>query len=158
MATKTELATLTHLLSEITDAVKQVKQNIKSANSSLVATKELSYPKGISLLSLKNHLLLSYLHALLHTFSLKLTATSLQAKEGADLVNYLVKLRVVLEKVAPLETKLNYQIQKLITKADQTGTIEDVLNGALVMPYCMTTTTDVLSRQIPSRSDRIPAT
>ena len=130
MPSKTELATLTHLLGEITTAVKQVKQNIKSANSTLTTTKELNYPQGISLLSLKNHLLLSYLHALLHTFSLKLTATSLQAKEGQDLVNYLVKLRVILEKVAPLETKLNYQIQKLIVKADQTGTIEDVLNGA----------------------------
>ena len=45
----------------------------------------------------------------------------------------LVKLRVVLEKMGPLEGKLKYQIEKLVRKADQAadgGDEEDVVNGA----------------------------
>ena len=100
---------------------------------SLSSTNELTYPTGISLLTLKNHLLLSYLHNLLATFHLKLTSQSLTSAEGAEVVANLVKLRVVLEKVAPLEGKLKYQIEKLVRRADQAAEgadEEDVANGA----------------------------
>lgn len=96
------------------------------------STSELSYPLGISLLSLKNQLLLSYIHHLVAIFSLKLTSTSLTSAEGTDVVNSLVKLRVVLEKISPLEGKLKYQIEKLVRKADQAAEgadEDDVANG-----------------------------
>lgn len=98
----------------------------------LASTNELTYPSGISLLSLKNHLLLSYLHNLVTVFSLKLNQKSLSSSEGSEIVNSLVKLRVVIEKIAPLEGKLKYQIEKLVRKADQAadgGNEEDVVNG-----------------------------
>jgi U3 small nucleolar ribonucleoprotein protein LCP5 len=83
-------------------------------------------------LSLKNQLLLSYIHHLVAIFSLKLTSTSLTSAEGTDVVNSLVKLRVVLEKISPLEGKLKYQIEKLVRKADQAAEgadEDDVANG-----------------------------
>ena len=101
-------------------------------------TDELDYAAGISLLSLKNHLLLSYLQHLVALFSLKISSKSLvQSEPASRVVAHLVKLRVVLEKVAPLELKLKYQVEKLVRKADQfddqggTQNEEDVLNGQL---------------------------
>jgi len=103
---------------------------------SLASTSDLAYPSGISLLSLKNHLLVSYLQHLVALFSLKLNGRSLTDTDGpATVVHQLVKLRVVLEKIAPLEQKLKYQVEKLVRKADQfddegAQNEEDVLNGA----------------------------
>jgi len=105
----------------------------------LNSTAELTYPSGISLLSLKNHLLLSYLHHLVALFTLKLSSTSLTSTEGGQVVASLVKLRVVLEKVAPLEQKLKYQVEKLVRKADQAAEgadQEDVLNGMFQTLTC----------------------
>lgn len=50
----------------------------------------------------------------------------------------LVKLRVMLEKIGPLEGKLKYQVEKLVRKADQAadgGDEEDVVNGKSDMRY-----------------------
>lgn len=99
------------------------------------ATDDLDYSSGISLLSLKNHLLLSYLQHIVALFSLKLSAKSLTGSDRAQgVVAHLVKLRVVLEKIAPLEQKLKYQIEKLVRKADQfdeqgAQNEDEVLNG-----------------------------
>ncbi|GAA5829057.1 hypothetical protein JCM11251_004110 [Rhodosporidiobolus azoricus] len=117
--------------------VAAVRQSADGWKDRLASTNELSYPSGISLLSLKNHLLLSYLHHLVALFSIKLSSRSLASTEGpADVVQQLVKLRVVLEKVAPLEQKLKYQVEKLVRKADQFDEEgaqgeEDVLNDPL---------------------------
>lgn len=54
----------------------------------------------------------------------------------------LVKLRIVLEKIGPLEGKLKYQIEKLVRKADQAdeGVDEDdVANGASTSPFSLRT-------------------
>ncbi|KAI5478994.1 myosin heavy chain [Pseudohyphozyma bogoriensis] len=132
--TPSELSTVTTLLSDIKTAVTGVKSSINSFNSLLSSTGELSYPSGISLLSLKNHLHLSYLHHLSSLLSLRLHSKSLTSPEGVQLVNGLVKLRVVLEKIGPLEGKLKYQIEKLVRKADaaaEGGDEEDVVNDPL---------------------------
>lgn len=100
------------------------------------SSSELTYPTGISLLSLKNHLLLSYLHHLLAVFALKLNAQSLTTGP-TSVVDALVRLRVVLEKIGPLEGKLKYQIEKLVRRADQAadaGNDEDLANGASYPP------------------------
>lgn len=100
---------------------------------------------GISLLSLKHHLMLSYCQALVllsthrllgHTFSpssstdsqpsassndtLKPFGSSDRGTRGSapsDLVNALVEKRIVLEKVKALESKMRYQIDKLVRRA-----------------------------------------
>ncbi|GAA5876824.1 hypothetical protein JCM1840_002056 [Sporobolomyces johnsonii] len=132
--TEQDLATIRSLLADVTQGAKAVREAAQGWRQRLASTTELSYPSGISLLSLKNHLLLSYLHHLVALFSLKLSSRSLTSPEGTQIVAALVKLRVVLEKVAPLELKLKYQVEKLVRKADQAADgadEEDVLNDPL---------------------------
>ncbi|KAK1755536.1 Sas10/Utp3/C1D family-domain-containing protein [Echria macrotheca] len=99
----------------------------KSLSSTLEAAPKLSNiqpPKdGISLLDVKNELLLSYLQNLIFLILLKLR----QAKNGVPaekhlddlVVKKLVELRLYLEKgTRPLEDKLRYQIDKMLRAAD----------------------------------------
>ncbi|BGP29414.1 hypothetical protein JCM10296v2_001153 [Rhodotorula toruloides] len=132
-----ELATVRSLLGEIKSGVQAVKDSADGWKQRLASTSDLAYPSGISLLSLKNHLLLSYIQHLLALFAVKLQGRSLASTEGpADVVAQLVKLRVVLEKMGPLEQRLKYQVEKLVRKADQfdeegAQNEEDVLNDPL---------------------------
>ncbi|KAK0643886.1 Sas10/Utp3/C1D family-domain-containing protein [Cercophora newfieldiana] len=115
------LATLPALLDSLT----------KSLSSALEAAPKLSTiesPKdGISLLDVKNELLLSYLQNLVFLILLKLRQTKNGGADGAidaqsldDLVvKKLVELRLYLEKgTRPLEDKLRYQIDKMLRAAD----------------------------------------
>lgn len=103
----------------------------KSISTTLEAAPKLTnfeLPKdGISLLDVKNELLLSYLQNLVFLILLKLR----QARNGGTkdqeeernlddlVVNKLVELRLYLEKGArPLEDKLRYQIDKVLRAAD----------------------------------------
>ncbi|KAK4052141.1 hypothetical protein OIV83_002435 [Microbotryomycetes sp. JL201] len=126
------------LLADVQHGVKAVSDSVTAWQEKFNSTTELSYPQGISLLSLKNQLLLSYVHHLVAVFALRLQARSLTSAEGSQVVATLVKLRVVLEKVAPLEQRLKYQIEKLVRKADQADEPQDddqVANGKF--PICL---------------------
>jgi U3 small nucleolar ribonucleoprotein protein LCP5 len=109
----------------------------KSLTSTLELAPKLSTidaPKdGISLLDVKNELLLSYLQNLVFLILLKLrqARTGAQKKNNGDdgesndqdlddlVVKKLVELRLYLEKgVRPLEDKLRYQIDKVLRAAD----------------------------------------
>ena len=115
-----------------------------SSVSNLLSTTDIpEYSNGISLLGLKNDLLLSYMHnitllALARLHGKSLTAASVGTGSGNGeqeetpassvssgsnrvrklLVERMVQERVVLEKVKPLEVRLRYQIDKLIKKAE----------------------------------------
>jgi U3 small nucleolar ribonucleoprotein protein LCP5 len=101
--------------------------SIQSASEAL-PTEDVSPPKeGISLLDVKNELLLSYLQNLVFLILLKLRARSDSAGSSEELklhphdevVQKLVQLRVYLEKgVRPLENRLKYNIDKIIRTAD----------------------------------------
>ncbi|EFP84127.1 uncharacterized protein PGTG_10505 [Puccinia graminis f. sp. tritici CRL 75-36-700-3] len=79
---------------------------------------------GISLLELKNHLLTSYLHNLTNLLIIRLSQTShpstlaFEKKElgewSSSIVQQLVWLRLVFERLRPLEARLKYQIDKLL--------------------------------------------
>lgn len=79
--------------------------------------------EGISLLDIKNDLLLSYLQNLTFLVLLKLRQGDESQENqsiGAEVVNKLVELRVYLERgVRPLENKLKYQIDKVIRAAEE---------------------------------------
>lgn len=109
---------------------------------------DLDTTDGISLLSLKHHLLLSYIQSLSlvtahrvlgHSLtsrspqSQSFTAPSREARGSAagDLVDTLVENRIILEKVKQLESKMRYQIEKLIRIAEEDAarTELDVING-----------------------------
>lgn len=82
-----------------------------------------AYPteKGLSLLEVKDQLLLMYLMDLSHLILDKASGGSLQ---GHAAVLRLVEIRTVLEKIRPLDQKLKYQIDKLV-KTAVTGSLSE---------------------------------
>lgn len=99
--------------------------SIQSATEALPQDDMLPPKEGISLLDVKNELLLSYLQNLVFLILLKLRARS-SGSGGSDslhpqdeVVQKLVELRIYLEKgVRPLENRLKYNIDKIIRSAD----------------------------------------
>lgn len=114
-------ATLPALLDTLT-------KSLSSALEAAPKLQKLEVPKGaISLLDVKNELLLSYLQNLVFLILLKLRQSRSGTPENKaeeqtldDLVvSKLVELRLYLEKGArPLEDKLKYQIDKILRAAD----------------------------------------
>ncbi|OAL52126.1 hypothetical protein IQ07DRAFT_564888 [Pyrenochaeta sp. DS3sAY3a] len=100
--------------------------SIHSATEALPTDDILPSKEGISLLDVKNELLLSYLQNLVFLVLLKLRSRS-ESGDGkqevglvsqGEVVTKLVELRVYLEKgVRPLETRLKYNIDKIIRAA-----------------------------------------
>lgn len=81
-------------------------------------------------MSCKNDIFLAYLHHLVHIILSKACGTSLDQN---TVVEGLVKQRLVLDKIKPLEAKLRYQIQKLVTKADNAHHPDD--NGTDLLSF-----------------------
>lgn len=109
---------------------------LQQSKASLQDLKLLPVDKGISLLSLKSHLFLSYLHNLVLLILVKVHGQSISQGKYATIVERLVELRVILEKgVQPIETKLRYQIDKVLgnlekhefSKKHQLQDMEDAL-------------------------------
>src|ERR1700742_3297902 len=78
---------------------------------------------GISLLNIKNDLLLSYLQNLVFLVIIKLRNGFSEDSSNEftlDVVKQLMDLRVYLERgVRPLESKLKYQIEKVVRAAEE---------------------------------------
>jgi U3 small nucleolar ribonucleoprotein protein LCP5 len=98
--------------------------SIESAAQAIPQDGILPPKEGISLLDVKNELLLSYLQNLVFLILLKLRSRKYGADETPgdlqrEVTKKLVELRVYLEKgVWPLENRLKYQIDKIIRTAD----------------------------------------
>lgn len=124
--------TLPALLTTLTDS-------LTSATSSLPSTTNLTPPaEGISLLDTKNELLLSYLHNLVFLIILKLRnqSPSTPAEEtplNDAVTQKLVELRIYIEKgVRPLESRLKYQLDKLLLAASEASSIASIPNTAAI--------------------------
>ena len=123
---------------------------LTSTSASLPIASTISPPSdGISLLDTKNELLLSYLHNLVFLIILKIRShsphsTDLKYKNERhereaenedrklrdDVTKKLVELRVYLEKgVRPLEGKLRYQIEKLVSAANEADAASKSTSG-----------------------------
>ncbi|KAF8969962.1 hypothetical protein BDZ97DRAFT_1653380 [Flammula alnicola] len=91
----------------------------------------LDVTSGISLLSLKHHLLLSYLQSLVLVAARRVVGDSLSERapptqqfgakdrdargsHAGDLIDSMIENRIVLEKAEVLESKMRYQIEKLV--------------------------------------------
>jgi U3 small nucleolar ribonucleoprotein protein LCP5 len=100
---------------------------------------------------MKNYSLLSYLHCLLLLSSRRalgqsITSRSLPAQpfstsdrssrgsEPGDLVDSMIESRIVLEKIKTLETKLRYQIDKLVRLAEEPDNSSNVVDGMSLCP------------------------
>jgi U3 small nucleolar ribonucleoprotein protein LCP5 len=121
----------------------QLWLNIRRKES---APAEFDTRDGISLLSLKHHLMLSYLQSatlliahrrLGHSLvdhsppSVPFASSSRPARGGhaGDLVDRMVENRLVLEKIKVLEGRMKYQIEKLVRVATEKQTAQNILNG-----------------------------
>ncbi|CCG82118.1 putative U3 small nucleolar ribonucleoprotein protein Lcp5 [Taphrina deformans PYCC 5710] len=112
-----------------------IKASFVGAKNSLPKSDILSGTKdGISLLSLKSHLLLSYLQHVAFYIILKLRGEKIDEGEFKKVVDQLIDLRVYLDKgVKPIETKLRYQIDKVIRAAERVtreGQLKDLDENA----------------------------
>jgi hypothetical protein len=79
-----------------------------------VSAGEIKTSKGISFLEAKYHILLQYISNLAFIIQLKLSGKQV---EGHPVVQSLIELRVILEKMKPVEQKLKYQIDKVVRTA-----------------------------------------
>ncbi|EGD74394.1 hypothetical protein PTSG_06405 [Salpingoeca rosetta] len=93
----------------IQDAIAQVKELQQDYDAG-----KLEAYNGVSFLELKNQVLLDYIANLTLLLNLKLRGKSIV---GHDVVDRLVMLRVVMEKIKPLDKKLKYQIDKIVKLA-----------------------------------------
>lgn len=97
------------LLNEINTSVMDARESIKK-----IAAQEHETSKGISLLDVKCHTLMSYLMDLTNII---LKKCQLQSIRDGESVERLVEQRTVLERIRPLEFKIKYQIDKLVKTA-----------------------------------------
>ncbi|KAM5239684.1 neuroguidin isoform 4-T5 [Hipposideros larvatus] len=102
-------ALLKNLQEQVMAVTAQVQALTKKVQSGAYPTE-----KGLSLLEVKDQLLLMYLMDLSHLILEKASGESLQ---GHAAVLRLVEIRTVLEKLRPLDQKLKYQIDKLVKTA-----------------------------------------
>lgn len=150
-------AQVSALHNDMTTSISSVREVIKGLASEYVvspvfnsAAERRSYSQtsdGISLLSLKNHVLLSYMQSLLLLSCRRALSHSLAARsppqqsfsdpdrdargdEPGDLVDSMIENRVVLEKIKVLEGRMRYQIDKLVRLAKDEAAV-DVSNGKL---------------------------
>jgi U3 small nucleolar ribonucleoprotein protein LCP5 len=111
--------------SSLPTLLESLTASLESAAKALPTETTIVPPKdGISLLDVKNELLLSYVQNLVFLILLKLRSQSSPASDEysiptEDIVKKLAELRVYLEKgVRPLEARLKYQIDKVVKVAD----------------------------------------
>lgn len=106
---------------------------------------------GISLLSLKHHVQMSYLQSLVLLSAHRVLGHALtdrrppsqpfssaqRDERGAnpgDLVDSMIEGRIVLEKIKALESKMKYQIEKLVRLAEEPATSTgDDIDGSLFL-------------------------
>lgn len=101
------------LLTEMNTNVQQVSQLV---DNMLVRVKsgEMSTDKGLSFLEMKYQMLLSYLINLTYIVLRKCFGERIESDPAID---RLVEIRTVLEKIRPIDSKLKYQIDKLVKAA-----------------------------------------
>jgi len=100
------LAEFKERLNELRTQVQPLLQQVQSA--------QLPTSNGISLLEVKFHLLLSYCINIAFYLLLKTEGRSVR---DHPVIEHLVRLRVLLERIRPIDQKLRYQINKLLRLA-----------------------------------------
>ncbi|KAF9448342.1 hypothetical protein P691DRAFT_792653 [Macrolepiota fuliginosa MF-IS2] len=132
-------------LQSMTNSISSVRQTIRGL---LDDPQTFNTKDGISLLSIKHHVLLSYLRSLVLLSSRRVLGHTLverELPEGAfsnsergcrgsgagDLVDSMIEGRIVLEKTRALEGKLKYQIEKLVRLAREPEKAQAAVNDPL---------------------------
>lgn len=98
------------LLKDMNTNIQQVSQLV---DNMLIRVKsgEISTDKGLSFLEMKYQMLLSYLINLTYIVLRKCSGEKIESDPSID---RLIEIRTVLEKIRPIDSKLKYQIDKLV--------------------------------------------
>ncbi|KAA8528374.1 hypothetical protein F0562_035729 [Nyssa sinensis] len=104
-----EAPQLVMLLKEMKDGLDVVRSKVQALTAKVKAD-HLPTADGISYLEAKHLLLLNYCQSLVYYLLCKAKGLSI---EGHPVVRSLVEIRLFLEKIRPIDKKLQYQIQKL---------------------------------------------
>ncbi|KAM3237659.1 neuroguidin [Capsicum chacoense] len=113
--------TISRQAPQLVNVLKEMKAGLDTVNCKLQAltakVKADHFPTadGISYLETKHLLLLNYCQALVYYLLRKAKGLSI---EGHPVVRSLVEIRLFLEKIRPIDKKLQYQIQKLTRDSD----------------------------------------
>ncbi|KZT01065.1 uncharacterized protein LAESUDRAFT_664706 [Laetiporus sulphureus 93-53] len=138
---------------ELVDCMRQgmsaVREAVKAIKEKYVYYIDIDTKDGISLLSLKHHLMLSYLQSLVLVCSRRAAGHALTERSppsqsfsapdrpargpgAGDRVDSMIEARVVLEKVKVLEGRMKYQIDKLVRVAEEAPSAsQNVVNDPL---------------------------
>ncbi|KAJ3362288.1 hypothetical protein GGF31_001773 [Allomyces arbusculus] len=108
------------LLKDLQDAALQVKTAVEPLTDKIKPS-----AKGLSFLEVKNHCMMTYLTGLCHVAHTKLAG---QAPTASPALDSLLDLRVIMEKIKPMETKLKYRIDKLLKATESTSASSDALS------------------------------
>ncbi|WFD00515.1 hypothetical protein MYAM1_003264 [Malassezia yamatoensis] len=117
----------------VADVCKSILASLKEVSPQVDKLKDMSdkgemdFPDGISLWTVKVDALLAYLHHMTLLCAHRLSRKSLADEQGGEYVERLVRLRLVLEKMRPMETRIKYQVEKLLqaaTAAEKTADIQ----------------------------------
>ncbi len=114
------------LLEEFKEKIKYVSEKLEPLMLR-IRNDEIPTNKGISFLEMKYHLLLSYCSNI--SFYLLLKSKGESVKDH-PVIEQLVKLRTILERIKPIEQKLKYQIDKLL-KTATAGVVVSTTNDPL---------------------------
>ncbi|XP_053617201.1 neuroguidin-A [Plodia interpunctella] len=118
---QTDLPQAVNLLHEMNSNIQQVSQLV---DNMIIRVKsgELSTDSGLSFLEMKYQMLLSYLINLTYIVLRKCSGEKIVSDPSID---RLIEIRTVLEKIRPIDSKLKYQIDKLVKTAVIGATSEE---------------------------------
>lgn len=102
------------MLEQFKDKVTEIKEKIQPLLAQLKARKVPKTSQGLSYLEVKYHLLLSYCINICFYLLLKTEGRSVK---NHPVIEQLVRTRVTLEKMRPLDQRLKYQVDKLLKMA-----------------------------------------
>ncbi|KAG6667597.1 hypothetical protein CIPAW_01G112000 [Carya illinoinensis] len=135
---------LTAVLKEMKEVLDSVRSKVEALTTK-VKSNQFPTADGISYLEAKNLLLLNYCQSLVYYLLRKAKGFSI---EGHPVVRSLVETRLFLEKIRPIDKKLQYQVQKLTRVA--AGTAEADLLKYRPNPNMLVPKSDMTSEFAPT--------
>ncbi|VVD01738.1 unnamed protein product [Leptidea sinapis] len=115
-------------LSQAVKLFKEMNMNVQQVSTLVdsmltrVKNGEMTTDKGLSFLEMKYQMLLSYLINLTYIILRKCSGEKIESDPSVD---RLIEIRTVLEKIRPIDSKLKYQIDKLVKTAVTGATSEN---------------------------------
>ncbi|KAG6330890.1 hypothetical protein ID866_8200, partial [Astraeus odoratus] len=134
----TDAESICSALDEMTASMASTRELIQSLKAKQASSDAMDTRDGISLLSLKHHLILAYLQSLVLLSARRAVGDSMEDRtppsqpfstadrsirgsKVGDLVDSMIEGRIVLEKVKVLESRMRYQIEKLVRVAEDSS-------------------------------------